>query len=122
MDSMNNPARLGRAPKTPMSFLRKVWREYKSGYVFAGTKCQRTGTWEDHPFQAPIKLKALEKFLNDHPKEDYDLYFCLNSFKGKRRKATNCRPTRWAQVDVDHNDPGAYQTGWNQRCLVSFRN
>ncbi|NOE32177.1 DNA-primase RepB domain-containing protein [Ruegeria sp. HKCCD7318] len=99
---MNNQARPGDWKVAAAEFLVPIWRtHYDRDYVFVGTKEVGNDRWREHAFQLPVEVEDLVIFFEEFDRQDFDLYFCANSFEANERKKVNARSTRFACVDVD---------------------
>lgn len=51
---------------------------------------------------------AIERYLFDHPRDEFDLYFTPCSFVGRERRAQFALPSRFAWADIDSADPAKF--------------
>ena len=91
----------------PVEFLSSVWdHTCETGdYVFLSTKNSR-GSWKDHCLEYKPGIKRrLKEFLQEHPSELYDLYFCPLPFSGKKRRKPLVKPFNVLWSDIDDGNP-----------------
>lgn len=101
MSSMNNYGYPDDWKEAATEVLKCLWSPYEKGeFVFIGTRSASTGEWKEHPLEVPISKKALVDFFKKYSRDEYDLYFCANAFRSRRRSRKYAMPTYFACVDI----------------------
>lgn len=93
-------------PEAAAEFLVQLW-----GHLPADATtymASRQGSrWIEHPITGDRRCAAYE-FIEEHPPEAGDLYFCPNGFRGALRKSQLALDTCLAWNDIDESDPRAF--------------
>lgn len=102
---MNNRARPKNWVERAARFTMKITAEYRSGYIFLATRNAKTKKWQEHVFEIGNHEKAIREHFAKYSRDQFDHYFCSNSFSKTERKAKYVLPTNRAWVDIDNADP-----------------
>lgn len=89
-----------------VAFLDEVWSSLPQGATTY--MASRQGPrWIEHPITRDRKC-AVREFIEEHPPEVGDLYFCPNGFSGASRKSQFALDTCLAWNDIDDSNPKAF--------------
>jgi hypothetical protein len=91
-------------------FLDLIWDLRKGTFFFLAARDPKSERWIERPIAGDTNVeREIRKFLGDHPRSSFDLYYCPNAFSTDRRIAVNATSTRVAWCDIDHADPERFR-------------
>lgn len=93
------------ATEAAIRFLVDLWDYEPNAYTFIGTR--RGDRWCDHPIKGD-RASKIAAVIDEHPADDFDIYFCPNAFAEPHRRTALALPSRCAWCDIDNADPDAY--------------
>lgn len=91
----------------PLEFLSNVWDHTATDgdFVFLSTKNPKEG-WKEHAFEYKRGYKNhIKDFLQDHPSDKYDIYFCPLPFLGRKRLKNLVSKVNILWSDIDEGNP-----------------
>lgn len=114
MTGMEQTPKEATANRKMAKFVIKVWKHQPEGYGFLATRDRKTGEWVEHAHNSRC-MKSILEMLIIWPREDFDIYFCVNTFSKPHRKRKFASPTSFGWCDVDDADPYSFEPGFS--CL-----
>lgn len=106
---MNDDARPVRWQRKAADFVNQIWSQHDEGFVFLATRCIGPNTsWKDHVFEIGDNFEDLVKHFSKFHRDDYEHYFCPNSFTKKQRLNRFALPTPYSWVDIDDANPDEF--------------
>jgi hypothetical protein len=92
--------------KVAAYLLVRLWNLHRGrGFVFVAARRAGGGSWEQRSFSLrSLTTGSLLRWFRVHPRCKYDLYFCPNPFRRKRRIRSLALPTPLAWSDIDEGD------------------
>lgn len=91
-----------------MAILKAVWGQ-QQGYVFVTAK-SRGGAWKEQAFKYPQDETLIRQAIDDHVRQNKDVYWCPLVFKEPKRVKESALPTAnilWSDLDEIHPDLGS---------------
>lgn len=106
---VNDDARPVRWQRKAADFVNQIWSQHDEGFAFLATRCIGPNTdWKDHVFEIGDNYEDLVKHFSKFHRNEYDHYFCPNSFTKKQRLNSFALPTPYSWVDIDDADPDEF--------------
>lgn len=89
-------------------FLKSIWAVQREGsWLFLAAR--KGGRWIECPIRNDGQLdQNIRTFIREHPKREWDLYFCPNAFTSPNRKAPHALQTPYAWCDIDDANPAEF--------------
>lgn len=106
--SVTGSARATQWHEHAADFVSTVWSYHPRGFGFLAALKAGAARWQQIAISVNSHPAAIERYLIDHPREEFDLYFTPCTFRGRERKAEFALPSRFAWADIDSADPARF--------------
>lgn len=90
-------------------FVSTVWSYHPRGFGFLAALRVGATRWQQIALSVHSHRAVIERYLIDHPREEFDLYFTPCAFRGRVRKAEFALPSHFAWADIDTADPASFE-------------